>query len=116
MTYDIAILELEEEVDLTEHTPACLAKLTEGTRYNGERAVAAGWGLTENPKPYNLVTSPNEPYEVELKVSSSGATGCKDPTGTIADHSSILCALSPDIEKRSICKVSIFNFNINFQH
>ena len=108
MTYDIAILELEVELDLTIHTPACLAKLTEGTRFYGERAVAAGWGLTENPKPYNQVTSPNEPYEVELKVALSTATACKDPTDqkTVEDPS-ILCALSPDNLERGACKVSI---------
>ena len=61
--YDIAILELEEEVDLTEHTPACLAKLTEGTRYNGERAVTYGWGLTANPVFGQPVKYPNEPSE-----------------------------------------------------
>ena len=110
--YDIAILELEEEVDLTEHTPACLAKLTEGTRYNGERAVAAGWGLTENPKPYPPATAPNEPYEVELKVALSTAADCKDPTGRLAWHEdpSILCALSPDNVERSTCTVSIRSY------
>ena len=106
--YDIAILELEVEVDLTIHTPACLAKLTEGTRFNGERAVAAGWGITENPKPYPPVTSPNEPYEVELRVALSTATACKDPTDQkTAEDPSILCALSPDNLERGACKVSI---------
>ena len=110
--YDIAILELEVEVDLTIHTPACLAKLTEGTRYNGERAVAAGWGLTENPKPYPPATAPNEPYEVELKVALSTAADCKDPTGRLAWHEdpSILCALSPDNVERSTCTVSIRSY------
>ena len=110
--YDIAILELEVEVDLTIHTPACLAKLTEGTRYNGERAVAAGWGLTENPKPYPPATAPNEPYEVELRVALSTAADCKDPTGRLAWHEdpSILCALSPDNVERSTCTVSIRSY------
>ena len=106
--YDIAILELEVEVDLTIHTPACLAKLTEGTRFYGERAVAAGWGLTENPKPHPPATAPNEPYEVELKVALSTATDCKNPTGRLStEDPSHLCALSPDIVERSICNVSI---------
>ena len=61
--YDIAILELEVELDLTIHTPACLAKLTEGTRYNGERAITAGWGLTANPVVGQPVIYPNEPSE-----------------------------------------------------
>ena len=110
--YDIAILELEVEMDLTIHTPACLAKLTEGTRFNGERAVAAGWGLTENPKPYPPATAPNEPYEVELKVALSTAADCKDPTGRLAWHEdpSILCALSPDNVERSTCTVSIRSY------
>ena len=68
MTYDIAILELEEEVDLTEHTPACLAKQTEGTKYDGEKAVTAGWGLTEIPVVGQPFEYPNEPSEEVSKT------------------------------------------------
>ena len=66
--YDIAILELEEEVDLTEHTPACLAKQTEGTKYDGEKAVTAGWGLTEIPVVGQPFEYPNEPSEEVSKT------------------------------------------------
>ena len=66
--YDIAILELEEEVDLTIHTPACLAKQTEGTKYDGEKAVTAGWGLTEIPVVGQPFEYPNEPSEEVSKT------------------------------------------------
>ena len=66
--YDIAILELEEEVDLTKYTPACLAKLTEGTKYDGEKAVTAGWGLTEIPVVGQPFEYPNEPSEEVSKT------------------------------------------------
>ena len=69
--YDVAILELEEEVDLTKYTPACLAKLTEGTRYDGKRVVAYGWGKRANKSPLlQNPASPDEPYELEMKVGS----------------------------------------------
>ena len=66
--YDIAILELEEEVDLTKYTPACLAKLTEGTKYDGEKAVTAGWGLKEIPVVGQPFEYPNEPSEEVSKT------------------------------------------------
>ena len=66
--YDVAILELEEEVDLTKYTPACLAKQTEGTKYDGEKAVTAGWGLTEIPVVGQPFEYPNEPSEAVSKT------------------------------------------------
>ena len=66
--YDVAILELEEEVDLTKYTPACLAKQTEGTKYDGEKAVTAGWGLTEIPVVGQPFEYPNEPSEEVSKT------------------------------------------------
>ena len=73
--YDIAILELWDDVDLTQYTPACLAKQTEGTRFNGKRAVAYGWGETANPSPDQpTVNYPMEPYELEMRIDSSSCT------------------------------------------
>ena len=66
--YDVAILELEEEVDLTKYTPACLAKQTEGTKYDGEKAVTAGWGLKEIPVVGQPFEYPNEPSEEVSKT------------------------------------------------
>ena len=38
--YDIALLHLKDEVDLSVHTPACLP--TEGKDYTGQMGVALG--------------------------------------------------------------------------
>ena len=40
--YDVAILELEEEIDLEEHTPACIARDIDGTTFNGRSLTVAG--------------------------------------------------------------------------
>ena len=109
--YDIAILELEEEVDLTEYTPACLAKLTEGTRYNGKRAVAYGWGKIVNkspllPKP----ASPDEPYELEMKVGSPSCIElAKENEAMIvmAQKPRQLCAGPDSGVKAGVCSVRI---------
>merc|ERR1719350_1042148 len=41
---DIALLELEDEVDLMDYTPVCLARA--GINEAGMRGMAYGWGLT----------------------------------------------------------------------
>ena len=45
---DIAVLELEEEVDLNVYTPACLAKTSDATTFNGKNALVYGWGTTSS--------------------------------------------------------------------
>ena len=42
--YDIAILELEEELFFT--TPACLATAADSEYFDGKPATVAGWGYT----------------------------------------------------------------------
>ena len=42
---DIAILELAEEVDLTEYTPACMAKAEDDTTFADKKAWAYGEDL-----------------------------------------------------------------------
>ena len=117
--YDIAILELYIDVDLTLYTPACLAKQTEGTRFNGKRAVAYGWGKTANPSVYNpSPTSPNEPYEVELKVGSSSciklAEKKNDAMIMMGQEPRIMCAGSDiDGEAAGTCGVSIVKLLIS---
>ena len=117
--YDIAILELWDDVDLTQYTPACLAKQTEGTRFNGKRAVAYGWGKTANPSVYNpSPTSPNEPYEVELKVGSSSciklAEKKNDAMIMMGQEPRIMCAGSDiDGEAAGTCGVSIVKLLIS---
>ena len=44
--HDISILELAEEVDLTTYTPACLAKSTDATTWDGKTALVYGKLLT----------------------------------------------------------------------
>ena len=39
---DIAILELPEEVDLTIYTPACMAKTSDTSTFDGKKALAYG--------------------------------------------------------------------------
>ena len=39
---DIALIELAEEVDLTIYTPACLAKASDTTTFDGKNATAYG--------------------------------------------------------------------------
>ena len=40
--YDIAIIELAEEVDLTIYTPACMAKASDTTTFDGKNAWVYG--------------------------------------------------------------------------
>ena len=70
--YDITILELEEELDMTIYTPACLAESDDYTFFDGKTATVAGWGdLSEDgPMPDPLV-----PHSVDLRV--IGANDCK---------------------------------------
>ena len=68
--YDIAILKLSEELDLTLYTPACLAKASEGTRFDGEKITVAGWGMT-SPNVF-----PDKPHEVKLTVSAPSRQAC----------------------------------------
>ena len=112
--YDIAVLELWEEVELTEYSPACLAKQTEGTRFNGKRAFAYGWGKTANPSvTWPWPKSPNYPSEIELRIGSSSCVDLaeKKPDAMIrqAQEPRTLCAgLDEAVEtvQAGICSVS----------
>ena len=68
--YDIAILELEEEVNLHILTPACLPRRTSFTKFDGKAVNVVGWGLTKE-KP--VITAGKaeytaKPHEVKLTV------------------------------------------------
>ena len=39
---DITVIELAQEVDLTTYTPACLAKASDTTTFDGKNATAYG--------------------------------------------------------------------------
>merc|ERR1711990_698797 len=43
---DITIIELAQEVDLTTYTPACMAKTSDTTTFDGKNAWVYGWGTT----------------------------------------------------------------------
>ena len=64
--YDIAILELSEEVDLNIYTPACLAK--KGDNFTGQTATAAGWGFLDKEE----TISTDVPHEVQARVADCG--------------------------------------------
>ena len=68
--HDIAILELTEDVNLAKFTPACLAKVTDGTTFDGEKVRVAGWGRIPHkqfPQGGKYIET-NLPYEVDLTV------------------------------------------------
>ena len=93
--FDITILELEEEVDLEEYTPACLAQTSDSTAFDGETATAAGWGLLTDGGD----SLPPVPHEVDVPVIA--AADCK----WSRDVPSIICAGLPEGGKDS-CQVS----------
>ena len=65
---DIAILELEWPVDIMIHTPACLARRTAGSKFDGKMAKAVGWGRFKNHGKLVDQFSHNYPFEVNLQV------------------------------------------------
>lgn len=60
--YDLALLELSEDVDLKTFPPACLARSSDLTTFDNKMALATGWGLTEKGKQSFAL------LEVKLKV------------------------------------------------
>ena len=72
--HDIAILELKSHVDLTIHTPACLASWTAGAKFDGSMAKAVGWGQTSEDGDVDY-QYPSVPHEVDLKVETRGFEG-----------------------------------------
>ena len=65
--YDVALLEMTEDLDLTKYTPVCLARLDSTTNFDGKTAKAVGWGYYEQ---FPFKDTPNEPFEVDLKVAT----------------------------------------------
>ena len=88
--YDIAILELERELDLTKFTPVCLPKPSDLYSFDGKSARAAGWG---NIGPYPYMHYPNVPYEVDLTVQARTDSRCSYPNGTSLDKSQMCAGL-----------------------
>ena len=72
---DIAVLELDQELDLETYTPACLAKKSDSS-FVGKSATAAGWGVLyekfddDGKKlPPDAHAHTDVPHEVQLQVS-----------------------------------------------
>ena len=93
--FDISILELAEELDLDKHTPACLAKRTDGTKFDGKRATVAGWGVMADGRWSN----PLVPHEVDIPVIPSRR--CRHSAGP-----SVICAGS---RGKDACSVRFIN-------
>ena len=88
---DIAILELEEELDLNTYTPACLARKTDNNRFAGLTATVAGWGALDKWRRTKV------PHEVDIPVVSSSECARKFWMFGDSDkskHGSQLCAAS----------------------
>ena len=101
--YDVAILELKLELDLTKHTPVCLAKETEGVRFDGMTVTAAGWGQVSLHEIWQSAF-PNE-VDVTIPMANSGA--CKLYLNSKWYHlpPNVLCAGTAELGKGT-CKVS----------
>ena len=52
---DITIIELAQEVDLTTYTPACMAKTSDSTTFDGKNAWTYGEILLPSQTDYNDV-------------------------------------------------------------
>ena len=85
--FDISILELEEELDLSVYTPACMATSTDATTFDGNIATVAGWGSIRDPDPAGpFPPDPFVPHEVDIPVIASAE--CKHSRS----EPSIICA------------------------
>ena len=98
--HDIALLELKEDLDLSIYTPACVAR--PGASFNGEKAIVAGWGLT-NPHDADSDSS------VPLRFSHlTVADDEKCPgEGNFARSASDICGIRSEHWPGGTCSVSI---------
>jgi len=86
MHNDITIIELAQEVDLTTYTPACLAKTSDTTTFDGKKAWVYGWGLTT----HGGSPSDTKLLEAELPVVTNTVCKTEYTSGEIYDGA--LCA------------------------
>ena len=82
--YDVALLELTEDVDLSRYKPVCLAK--SGANFDYKIAKAVGWGYI---KEYPLKVIPNAPFAVDLQVVDKVHCQRQSPVKNLATR---LCA------------------------
>ena len=96
--YDITIIELTQSVDLTTYTPACMAKSSDTTTFDGKNAWVYGWGATS----YGGASS-DVLLEVEVPVVSKETC-----TTAMADFTTVndgmICA--GGVEGKDSCQVS----------
>ena len=81
--WDITVMELAEAVDLNMYTPACMAKSTDATTFDGKTAIVAGWGVLSEGGPF---PDPFVPHEVQVPVVA--ASECPRTDGS----PSIICS------------------------
>ena len=108
--YDLTVMELEEAVDLYTYRPACMAKTTDATTFDGKMATVAGWGHLEecpDPPPATgcLWPDPLVPHEVELPVLP--ASECPGPNGSPGD----ICAGGSAEGGKDSCQVGLYYIN-----
>ena len=95
--FDVAILELEEDINLNVYRPACLPKDSDGRTFDGKDLTFAGWGLIPAPYTFQKPYLPNKPYEVVL----NGIENCEQhPLPWL------FCASFFEDRSRSPCRVS----------
>jgi len=78
--WDITVMELAEAVDLNMYTPACMAKSTDATTFDGKTAIVAGWGVLSEGGPF---PDPFVPHEVQVPVVA--ASVCPGTNGSPSD-------------------------------
>ena len=112
---DIALLELAEEVDLDVYTPACMARATDVTTFDGMMAQVYGWGRTQVNDPGSKLL-----LEVDVPVVTNevcneawlAAIREKYPDEEISDFDFIdegqICA--GGVEGEDSCKVNHLHF------
>ena len=73
--YDFAILELETHINLQVFPPACLAKETDGTTFDGKKVTVVGWGYISRFPKYGPHIRANAPYELNITIEENCLSG-----------------------------------------
>ena len=97
--FDVAILELAEDINLNVYRPACLPKDSDSRTFDGKDLTFAGWGKIPGRYSFQEPYLPNVPYEVIL----NGIENCQEHP-----QPWLLCAASYEDQSRSTCDVSMY--------
>ena len=123
--FDITILELDRQIDLTKYTPACLPKPSDMYSFDGKSARAVGWAphkhwtvsngnglfgpficrLFPNVCLWPETPKPTVPYEVDLTVVPHTDTRCDFEDGTRLPQDT-LCSGLQELGMLGACQVS----------